>query len=185
MTSRRVSSTRKSKTNKSLFIGLLVLFNFGSLVSESSGAESLVDKDKILQSTGLAAKPGLRLVQGQHSLSERRRTKRLTRPTTTAGSWSPATSVTAPPTSGYSLTEFANRPFLVWRLWGNRLSIPDTSSTKYAGCTTHAWRATICATGLERKAPNPENIHRGWLTLPGRFIRFIPTRPSSSISSQI
>ena len=110
MTSRRVSSRRKSRTNKSLFISLLLLFNFDSLVSESSGKESLIDKDKILNSMDWlenqdfdwykANVPFLETPDKEIDATYYYRWELVTRHICYGS-----------PNSGYLLTEFANRPF--------------------------------------------------------------------------
>jgi hypothetical protein len=109
MISRRVSSTRKSKTNKSLFIGLLALFNFGSLVSESSGAESLVDKDKILKSMDWLQNQDFDWYKANIPFLE---TPDKEIDATYYYRWELVTRhiCYGSPASGYSLTEFANRP---------------------------------------------------------------------------
>ena len=106
----RVSSTRKPKTNKSLFIGLLVLFNFGSLVSESSGAESLVDKDKILKSMDWLQNQDFDWYKANIPFLE---TPDKEIDATYYYRWELVTRhiCYGSPNSGYSLTEFANRPF--------------------------------------------------------------------------
>ena len=61
------------------------------------------------------------------------------------------------PNTGYSFTEFIDRPF--WSgAYGAISARPGTSSTRPAGCATRGTPATTPATGSARRAPQPRQL---------------------------